>query len=107
MRCNRWEREMWRVWRLKFAKWECLCPVLLADPFGLVVVMPRASTGPTAEEIERAKPDHYPDITCEWKPEDCGLLDGRLVALDYGLPWADSVRERRAYYTDFDPARAS
>jgi hypothetical protein len=41
MRCNRWEREMWRVWRPVF-HWETLCPVLLADPLGLFIVMPRA-----------------------------------------------------------------
>jgi hypothetical protein len=97
MRCNRWEREMWRVWRLKF-KWDCLCPILFADRCGFLVIMRRASQPASLEDIERTSDPLYPDITCEWKPEDCGLLDGRVVALDYGLPWADSVTERRAYY---------
>jgi hypothetical protein len=38
MRCNRWEREMWYVWRAKYG-WENLCPILFADPFGFFVVM--------------------------------------------------------------------
>lgn len=100
MRCNRWEREMWRKWRLKF-KWACLCPVLFADRCGLVVVMPRAAEGVTEEEIEQASHELYPDVTCEWKAADCGRLNGRLVAIDYGLPWADGVKERREYMERF------
>jgi hypothetical protein len=39
MHCNRWEREMWQRWRLKF-RWPHLCPIHFADRFGFVVVMP-------------------------------------------------------------------
>jgi hypothetical protein len=41
LRSNRWEREMWYRWRPIF-EWDQLCPVLFADRFGIVVVMPRA-----------------------------------------------------------------
>jgi hypothetical protein len=64
----------------------------------LVVVMPRAVQPVTEAELDAADPDHYPDITAESKPEDFGRMDGRVVALDYGLPYADMVRERRAHF---------
>lgn len=100
MGCNRWEREMWDVWRSRF-KWECLCAVLFADRFGFVVVMCRAEQPVTIEEIEEVAEPLYPDVTCEWKPADCGRIDGRVVALDYGLPDNDAMRERREYYRTF------
>jgi hypothetical protein len=97
LRCNRWEREMWHKWRPVFG-WENLCPIKFADPFGLVVIMPRAAQPVTFDEVVAETPDHYPDTTAEMKPEDHGRVDGCLVILDYGLPDADLVRERRAYY---------
>ena len=36
LRCNRWEREMWRHWR-PLLQWETLCPVLFGDRLGLVL----------------------------------------------------------------------
>lgn len=97
LRCNRWEREMWRTWRPIFG-WENLCPIEFADPFGFLVVMPRAAQPVTFEDVVEATPDYYPDITSETKPADFGRVGGRVVALDYGLPDADLVRKRRAYY---------
>jgi hypothetical protein len=97
LRCNRWEREMWRTWRPVFG-WKNLCPVIFADPLGLVVVMPRAMQPVTADEVDAETPDSYPDTTSETKPDDFGRVEGRLLALDYGLPYADMVAERRAYY---------
>jgi hypothetical protein len=88
---------MWSVWRRKFS-WQNLCPILFADPFGFFVVMRRARQ-PVAREVkDAADPDYYPGITAEMKSEDYGHLDGRIVAVDYGLPDADMVEERRAYY---------
>jgi hypothetical protein len=95
LRCNRWEREVWRVWRPIFG-WPNLCPVLLADPLGLFVVMPRADQPVTFAEVVEATPDCYPEPTNETKVEDFGRVDGRVVALDYGLPWADAIVEARA-----------
>jgi hypothetical protein len=89
---------MWRTWRPVFG-WENLCPILFADLLGLVVVMPRAQQPVTFADVVEATPGHYyPDTTAETKPEDFGRVGGRVLALDYGLPNADLVRERRAYY---------
>ena len=90
---------MWRKWRPVFG-WGTLCPVVLADPAGLLVVMSR-----TEQPVEDAElgtlPDAYPGITAELKARDYGHLAGRLVAVDYGLPDAALVRDRREYYNSF------
>lgn len=88
---------MWRVWRPKFG-WPNLCPILFADRAGFFVVMPRAHQPVTEEEAHEALGDHYPDITSETKAADFGKVGYRIVVLDYGLPDANAVRERRAYY---------
>lgn len=98
LRCNRWEREMWFFWRPQFG-WENLCPILFADPLGLLVVMPRAKQPVTFEDVVNSFPDNYPDITAETKPEDFGWLNGKLLALDYGLCDVDFVHHRREYYS--------
>jgi hypothetical protein len=99
MRCNRWEREMWRTWR-PFFRWNTLCPVLFADPVGVLVIMPRAQQPVDNAEVE-GLPDAYPTITSESKAEDFDRLGGRVVALDYGIPYAAWVSERRLYFQDF------
>ena len=99
MRSNRWEREMWFRWRPWF-QWKTLCPVIYADRFGLLVVMPRAVQPVPKDQVD-ALPDYHPEITAETKHEDFGLLSGAVVALDYGLPYEDSVIERRRYYQGF------
>ena len=102
MRCNRWEREMWQTWRPVFG-WENLCPIIFADPLGLVVIMPRAKQPVTFEQVIAATPNYYPDITSETKPEDFGSINDNIFALDYGLPDIDIVKERRAYYKKMAP----
>jgi hypothetical protein len=92
LRCNRWEREAWRVWRPKF-KWSNLCPIWFADRFGLTVVMARALPV-TQEEVDAEGLDYYPMINCERKPEDHGRVDGRLVCS--GLRIAGCRRGARA-----------
>ena len=87
---------MWRVWRPRFG-WESLCPVLFSDPFGLVVVMARASQPVSHEDIV-ALPDYYPDITSETKVEDHGRIGTTVVVLDYGLPDEDMIQRQRKYY---------
>lgn len=101
LRCNRWEREMWRKWRRKFG-WENLCPVLFADPLGLFVVMPKAEAV-TFEDVIAADRDYYPDIHVEMKAEDWGRIDDLVVVVDYGLSGADCVRKRRRYLASFPP----
>ena len=96
MRSNRWEREMWRIWRPKF-RWKNLCPIMFADPLGLVVVMVRARQPVTPDQVYAAIPNDYPDIDCYDKAENFRRLDGRIVAIDYGLWDAAAVRKRRLY----------
>lgn len=98
MRSNRWEREMWFTWRPIFG-WSSLCPIHFADPCGFLVVMPKAVQPVTREEVE-ALPDHYPAYTAEYKVEDYGRTSQGVVALDYGLGYADDVSKKRAYYTE-------
>ena len=95
---------MWQKWRKVFA-WSSLCPVLFADPAGLVVVMRRASQPVTQAEVD-SLPDYYPGITAEPKVEDYGRLINAVVAVDYGLPYADAVNKRRAYYETKRPGPA-
>jgi len=64
------------------------CPVLFSIPGGFMVVMRRAD--PLTQEQYDAidfeafakKPDYY--VFVEPKIENMGLLDGRVVAVDYG-----------------------
>lgn len=103
LRCNRLEREMWCTWRPIFG-WKNLCPIKFADALGMVLVMPRATQPVTRADIA-TMPDYHPDITSETKPEDFGRLDDHILALDYGLPDADVVRDRRAYYLKMSARR--
>jgi len=92
-RCNEFEARTWQ--RSSEVRRAILCPVLLALPFGIANVMPRAvplSDDEMSELIERdALPDwdYAPggeEEPFEYKPEDWGRLDGRIVALDYAAP---------------------
>ena len=97
MCANRWEREVSGKWRVVFG-WQHVCPVLLADPFGFFVAMPRCTQPVPQHDVEAAHDSQFPDVTSEMKPEDHGFLRGRVVALDYGLPLAAMVQNERARY---------
>ena len=102
---NRWEAEIWNVWRPKF-KWEHLCPVVWADPAGHVLVMQRATLDATEDEIRAFLDgdDSYPTAESEDKCEDWGHLDdGRLVVLDYGYAChtEEAIERQRRYYSQF------
>lgn len=60
------------------------CPVLFALPGGFLVVMPRCE--PLEYEIDYAAFCDRGDyrIPAEYKSESFGLLDGEVVAIDYG-----------------------
>jgi hypothetical protein len=71
--------------------WPELCPVVFALPLGLLVVMPRARLCPPAylDDPRAFEPLLYPvhgqyAVPAEPKPSSFGLLDGRVVAVDYG-----------------------
>ena len=97
MRCNRWEREIWKRWRPMFG-WANLCPIKFADPFGLVVVMSRAEQPVTFDEVKAATTDDYPGVMMETKQENFGRLAGKVLVLDYGLHDSDLVLQQRSYY---------
>lgn len=105
MRCNRWEREMWRTWRLVFG-WIDLCPIVFADVLGLMVVMPRAVQPVSLEEIRTAASSDHP-VFSDCEPEDWGRVDGCVCVVDYGLPFADMVEEQRALYARMADCRSS
>jgi hypothetical protein len=70
-------------------KWIELCPILFHIPFGFLVVMKRA-TPLTREQFEtfnidefRENPDHLLTFV-EAKMDSFGIVDGRIVAVDYG-----------------------
>ena len=103
LRCNAWEREAWFVWRPKFG-WRDLCPIVVADPLGLLVVMPRVDLSVSADDLDRLleEVDCHPMSDAELRIGNVGRLHGRIVAFDYGLPDAEDVRERREYYRIMD-----
>jgi hypothetical protein len=72
--------------RFAAARWPELCPVLWADPWGLLVVMPRADPAPKLSRRDYLRFTKRPDYTVpvEHKTDSFGLLDGHLVAIDYG-----------------------
>jgi hypothetical protein len=102
MRCNRWEREVWSTWRLRLG-WSGLCPVLFADPLGLLVVMPWAAEAATIDQVKVLEDSIERECKAftdaEGKTGDYRLLNGAVVAVDYGLAHQDMVLERRKYYT--------
>jgi hypothetical protein len=104
LRCNRWEREMWQIWKPVFG-WENLCPIIFSDPFGLFVVMPRATQPVSLSDVDSALGDYYPDITSEPKPANFGYIDARPYVLDYGLFDKDDVNRTREYYRSFAARR--
>ena len=95
---------MWRIWRRKFA-WQNLCPIKFADPFGFIVVMVRAEQPVTVDDVIAADPDDYPDVHVEYKANNWGRLNGRIVVVDYGLWDAQEVRQQREYLRLFPNKR--
>jgi hypothetical protein len=92
--CNTYEADLWK--RTTAKRRAMLCPVLIAVPYGMALVMQRANpiSDDEAEHLRttRGFPDwDYvpPDETDPFEPKasDWGRLpDGRLVALDYSTP---------------------
>jgi hypothetical protein len=107
-RClNRWEAEMWNVWRPRFG-WEHLCPVVWSDPEGHILVMQRVTqcvTDSEVREFEQRLLERFKRIpSTESKSEDWGHLpDGTMVVVDYGYgcDTEEAIREER---TDLERA---
>lgn len=73
------------------AKWPELCPLVWWLPAGLLVVMRRAEPltdeqwtafEPTISDGWLVGDEYY--VPCEPKMDSFGMIDGRIVALDYG-----------------------
>ena len=91
---------MWQKWRNIFG-WKNLCPIIFADPLGLLLIMPWAEQPVTFADVVAATSgeyDYYPDITTETKPEDFGRFGDRIVSVDYGLFDESMVLDQRRYY---------
>jgi len=103
LRCNRWEGELYNEWRLKFG-WRHLCPVIMAGPFGIFLIMTRADQPVTERRIKKAienEYDYHPEPNIEYKPENWGVIDGNLVCLDYGHSTTESMMNDRHYFSNF------
>ena len=100
---NRWEIEMWKVWRPNFG-WENLCPIIISDPSGFVLIMKRSKQPVAFDGVKRVNDEcygYYPDINVEYKPENWGEIEGKIVCLDYGLEDEESVIKQRTYLQSF------
>jgi len=65
--------------------WPELCPVLFSLPGGFLIVMPRCEPcTPSEDEMVRLINRPHYVVPAEYKPDSFGILDGRMVAIDYG-----------------------
>jgi hypothetical protein len=92
-RCNRFEAALWK--RTTEERRKMLCPILATIPFGVALMMKRAKPISEEEKDHLISTDGFPDwdyvppdetAPFEYKASDWGLLEGRLVALDYSTP---------------------
>ncbi len=98
-RCNRYEADLFRI--VDDRRREMLCPVLWRAPGSWLIVMMRAAPLSEMEKDQLIDTDGFPDWDYmpgedsepfEYKATDWGLLEGRLVALDYSTPAFDEAR---------------
>lgn len=62
-----------------------MCPILWADRFGFVVVMPRAKQMTLDQSWAIAQTDYFKGgLPYDTIPSNIGLLNGRVVMFDYG-----------------------
>src|ERR1019366_10644290 len=59
--------------------WPILCPVLLSDPWGFLVVMPRCDLAPDGSLAQLSDLYGWEDAPTDDKPENFGYLAGQLV----------------------------
>ena len=93
IKCNLAEAGIWDRNRNHPTRSRGLCPVLWCDPEGSVLVMRAAAPLPSGANMKDVLDDDWWDYVpggdgwpCEPKPADWGVLDGRIVAVDYGAP---------------------
>lgn len=84
------EAELWARYAKHPDRGRLLCPVLWCDPDGAVLIMPRVEpVGPDFGLHSLPKWDYGGPSDDGWpfepKALDWGILDGRLVAVDYAV----------------------
>jgi hypothetical protein len=95
-RCNRYEADLYHRCRNKPHRRAMLCPVLWCSPSGRLLIARRAASPLTAAQVDEL---NAWDFSAEWdylppddehpfepKPDNWGMLDGGLVAVDYATP---------------------
>ena len=60
---------------------ELLCPIVFSLPGGWIVVMKRASELVSLEDVDL---NLFAGLPLDIKPSNFGLLDGKVVLIDYG-----------------------
>lgn len=72
-------------WAASVAAGSFHCTVITAIPGGFLNIMPRCRPL-TDEEWRNFDPASVSGIEVEHKPDSFGVLNGRVVAVDYGIP---------------------
>jgi hypothetical protein len=95
IRCNWHEADLFRRNKNKEHRRLMLCPVLWCSRPAIVLIMRRAATPITQVQIDELKARFWKEWDYlglgddghpfEWKLSDWGVLDERLVAVDYGV----------------------
>lgn len=93
IRCNEHEARLFARAKLHSHRRALLCPVLWCSRPSVVLIMRRAATPVSQDQIDELKVRAWrewdylgpADDECpfEWKRSDWGVLDGALVAVDY------------------------
>ena len=75
-------------WTANVAEGENHCPVQFAIPGGFLNIMPRCQplNDSDWQDFESCAPDFAGALQVEQKPDSFGKLNGRIVAVDYGIP---------------------
>jgi hypothetical protein len=94
-RSNRYEHRLY--WRVSERRRAMLCPILWCAPLGIILVSRAARPLREEEKNHLIDTNEFPDwdwehgspdneSPFEFKASDWGVLDGRVVALDYAAP---------------------
>ena len=77
---SEWETWGW-VRGTRMARW--FAPCVQISPCGTVLLQRRC------EPLQKKQiPRKLPAFLCDFKPENFGLLEGKVVCLDYGTAWS-------------------
>jgi hypothetical protein len=72
-----WDTWAWVMSRPRHARWFAQCQNI--SPTGMVLIQRRA-----LPVREKELPKKLPHFLCDLKPENFGLVDGKVVCFDYG-----------------------